>query len=102
MTVRMYSIQFMNVKLNKIEVLNKLKGGVFVGIDIKLYSNFDLWKMAEQQKVVSGDVFEDQEGNQIIYTGTSFQVYFTDADTDKQYVGLCVKDRWKFQGNESD
>jgi len=26
MTVRMYSIQFMNVKLNKIEVLNKLKG----------------------------------------------------------------------------
>ncbi|AVI45402.1 hypothetical protein BL14DL4_00134 [Bacillus licheniformis] len=31
-----------------------------MGIDIKLYSNFDLWKMAEQQKVVSGDVFEDQ------------------------------------------
>ncbi|AVI45403.1 hypothetical protein BL14DL4_00135 [Bacillus licheniformis] len=40
--------------------------------------------------------------NQVVYTGTSFQVYFTDADTDKQYVGLCVGDRWKFQGNESD
>lgn len=61
-------------------------------------NNIELWKLAEEGFLHKGDIFNDQEDNYIIFTGTSFQSYYEeDEDT---YIGLCVGDRWGFVRNE--
>lgn len=62
--------------------------------------NSELWLLAEENKINKGDVFIDEEGNEIIFTGTSFQVYFTEKDQRYQFVGLCLNDKWRFLKND--
>lgn len=62
------------------------------------YTNSQLWAMAEQNKIGKRSVFEDSEGNQIIFTGKSFQLYYSDHDETKEYIGMCVGDTWEFIG----
>lgn len=62
----------------------------------KEFTNFELWKLAECEEIKINSVFEDQEGNQIIYTGVAFQVYYTEANETDYYVGLCKGDKWRF------
>lgn len=61
-------------------------------------SNIELWSKAESGDLTVGSIFEDQEGNQIIFTGKSFQIYYTELEN--RYVGLCVGDIWDFVGLE--
>lgn len=62
--------------------------------------NSELWKLTEDGKVKKGDVFSDKEGNEIIFTGKSFQVYFTEQDDRYYYVGMCLEDEWTFSHND--
>lgn len=63
--------------------------------------NSALWKLAEEGKVLNGDVFIDQLGNEIIYNGSSFKCHFTLKDGNYlEEVGLNVVDIWKFSHNE--
>lgn len=55
----------------------------------------ELWKQAEKGELEHGTIFEDEDGNQIIFTGHSFQVYYTENNTEERYVGLSVGDRWR-------
>ncbi len=54
-------------------------------------TNIQLWQLAENGTLQKGTIIEDQSGNQMIFTGKSFQVYYTDSD---KYVGFCVGDQW--------
>jgi hypothetical protein len=63
-------------------------------------TNSELWKLAENKKINKGDVFIDKEGNEIIFTGRAFQVYFTEKDDRYEYVGMCLEDDWKFSHND--
>lgn len=40
-------------------------------------TNAELWLSAERGEIIRYSVFEDMKGNQIIFTGHSFQVYFS-------------------------
>jgi hypothetical protein len=62
------------------------------------FSNWELWQMAEDGVIERNEVFEDREGNQIIFTGKSFQTYYTDASKEEKYVGMCLGDSWKSVG----
>lgn len=62
----------------------------------EVYTNMQLWKLAEDGEIELNSVFEDSEGNQIIFTGKSFQVYY--SNTENKYVGMCVGDIWEFTG----
>ena len=66
------------------------------------YTNSQLWGMAEQNNIEKGSIFEDREGNQIIFTGKSFQLYYSDSDETEVYIGMCVGDTWEFIGIEED
>lgn len=67
------------------------------------YTNTELWKLAEANKVFAGDLFEDQDGNIIIFTGKSFQSYNEDTSllTERKYIGMCVGDIWWYAGEDS-
>lgn len=68
----------------------------------KKYSTFELWQGIEDGIVKDGDVFQDQEGNQFIFTGHSLQVYYTEKNEIKLYVGMCKGDLYLFLGNENE
>ncbi|WZK93423.1 hypothetical protein [Bacillus phage BvP] len=55
--------------------------------------------MAELNMIDPESIFEDQEGNQMVFTGKSFQVYSTEVDETEQYVGLCLGDEWAYVGS---
>ncbi|AYJ76026.1 hypothetical protein BSP14_151 [Bacillus phage BSP14] len=55
--------------------------------------------MAELNMIDPESIFEDQEGNQMVFTGKSFQVYSTGVDETEQYVGLCLGDEWTYVGS---
>jgi len=59
-----------------------------------LFNNSELWDIMEKDFLPKGTIIEDQDGNQLIFTGKSFQIYYTDINTDEQYVGLCKGDKW--------
>ncbi|QST02872.1 hypothetical protein IMZ31_20190 (plasmid) [Pontibacillus sp. ALD_SL1] len=65
-----------------------------------MISNSELWKLAEVNRINRGDVFIDQDGNEMIFTGKAFQVYFTEKDERYDYVGMCIGDEWKFSHND--
>lgn len=58
-------------------------------------SNSEMWMLVEQDKVVQWSVFKDDEGNNIIWTGKSFQAY---DEIENKYVGMCLGDTWEFVG----
>jgi len=58
------------------------------------YNNSELWRMVDRNLIPKGAIIEDQEGNQLIFTGKSFQLYYTDNNLDKEYVGFCKGDKW--------
>lgn len=62
------------------------------------YSCTELWYLAEKGHILSTSVFEDQEGNQIVFTGVSFQLYYSDTDKNRKYIGMCVGDQWEYIG----
>lgn len=62
--------------------------------------NSKLWKLAQKGKINTGDVYTDQEGNQLMYTGNSFQLYYTKIDITKRYVGMCLNDTWTYSHND--
>lgn len=67
------------------------------------YKNSDLWLMAEKGELLKGTVVEDQDGNQMIYNGISFQTYYTEEDLEQYYIGFCLGDEWRIVGiDESD
>jgi len=51
--------------------------------------------MVEINRIPKGAVIEDQDGNQLIFTGKSFQIYYTEINTDEKYVGFCKGDIWE-------
>lgn len=63
------------------------------------HSSAALWVMAELNMIDPESIFEDQEGNQMVFTGKSFQVYSTEVDETEQYVGLCLGDEWTYVGS---
>lgn len=63
-------------------------------------TNAELWKAAENGEFSKGQVFKDQDGNEIIFTGNAFQVYYTEENEEEKYVGLCVGDNWKYTGKK--
>lgn len=64
------------------------------------FSNMQLWQLAEIGDIPINGVFEDKEGNQILWTGKSFQVHYSSA-SDK-YVGMCLGDTWEYIGKKED
>jgi len=64
-------------------------------------SSLDLWRGVESDLWEKNDFFEDQDGNQIIWTGESFQVTYS-TESNSKYVGLCKDDQWKYVGNFED
>ena len=60
-----------------------------------MHSNCEIWKMAECGEITEGEVIEDQEGNQLVFTGKSFQPI---EDSEDRYVGMCVGDVWRRVG----
>lgn len=62
--------------------------------------NSALWKLAEEGSVSKGDIFIDEEGNELIYTGKAFQVYFSEKDSRYEYIGMCLNDNWTFLRND--
>lgn len=62
--------------------------------------NSELWKLAEDESLNKGDIFKDDEGNEIIFTGKAFQVYYTEKDERYEFVGMCLNDNWKFSHND--
>lgn len=62
--------------------------------------NSELWKLAEEGQVNKGDIYSDSEGNELIFTGKAFQVYFTEKDDRYEYVGMCLHDSWSFLRND--
>lgn len=70
--------------------------------DCGKYTNSELWQMVEENKVEKWSVFEDTEGNQIIFTGKSFQLYYSEIDESKKYIGMCLGDLWEFIGVEEE
>jgi len=64
-------------------------------------SSLDLWIGVESGIWEKNDFFEDQDGNQIIWTGESFQVTYS-TESNSKYVGLCRYDKWKYVGNFED
>jgi len=58
------------------------------------FNNSELWNMVEENNLPKGIIIEDQNGSQLIFTGKSFQIYYTDINTDEKYVGLCKGDKW--------
>ncbi len=59
-----------------------------------LFTNHELWYMAEKDKLHRGTIIEDREGNQMIFTGLSFQTYYSNQSENK-YVGFVVGDEWE-------
>jgi len=68
----------------------------------RFFNNIELWERAKLGYIKNNDIFEDQEGNQIIYTGISFQVWYTSLVESEIYIGLCKNDLWEYIGNEED
>jgi len=64
----------------------------------KYYTNIGLWELAEQGEIEKGDVFKDREGNQIYFTGKSFQEHYS-VSNENVYVGMCLNDEWIYVGN---
>jgi hypothetical protein len=60
-------------------------------------SNSELWVLAEQGNIEQWSCYQDQEGNEIIWTGKSFQ---SNTDIDDKYIGMCLGDKWTFVGIE--
>lgn len=58
-------------------------------------SNIELWMLAEQGKIKQWSIFRDEEGNEIIWTGKSFQAY---TENDDKYIGMCLGDKWYYVG----
>lgn len=56
-------------------------------------SNIELWTLAEQGKIAQWSVFKDNDGNEIIWTGKSFQAY---TELDEKFTGMCLGDEWEF------
>lgn len=56
------------------------------------YSNVEIWTLVENGELEKGTIIQDRESNQMIFTGNSFQVYFTDKN--EKYVGFCKGDLW--------
>jgi len=44
---------------------------------MKTYNNSELWNMVEENNLPKGTIIEDQDGSQLIFTGISFQIYYT-------------------------
>ena len=65
----------------------------------EVYSNAELWVIAEWGGFEAETVFEDREGNRIVFTGKSFQPI---EDSEDRYVGMCVGDIWKIIGTFDD
>lgn len=63
--------------------------------------NAELWKQAENGEIEQWSIFKDQCGNEIIWTGRSFQAYTDEAEPDV-YVGMCLGDKWEFVGVEEE
>jgi hypothetical protein len=61
----------------------------------KEYSNSELWNMVERDILPKGAIIQDHEGNQMIFTGVSFQIYFTEKDITKTYIGFCKGENWR-------
>ena len=59
------------------------------------FNNSELWNMVEENNLSKGTIIEDQDGNKLIFTGISFQIYYTYADLDEKYVGFCKGDIWR-------
>jgi hypothetical protein len=61
--------------------------------------NSELWALAEEGKINKGDIYVDQDENEIIFTGRSFQTFFTNKYDEYELVGMCIGDTWKFSHN---
>ena len=84
----MIVVEFDNPKYSEFHYPNEV---LFIDKD---YNNSELWRMVDRNIIPKGAIIEDQEGNQLIFTGKSFQLYYTDIDLDKKYVGFCKGDKW--------
>lgn len=63
------------------------------------FTNIQLWELAELGKIPKNGLFEDEEGNQMIWTGKSFQgIYREENIEQEQYVGMCLDDTWEYIG----
>ena len=93
----MFNIKFNDTKTSDFHYPNQV---IFFN---KKYNNYELWNMVEINRIPKGAVIEDQDGNQLIFTGKSFQIYYTNADLDEKYVGFCKGDIWRIVDiNESE
>lgn len=63
-------------------------------------SNSELWALVESGGIKAGDIYTDQENTKLIFTGKSFQVYYTEKDERYEYVGFCVGDVWMYSHND--
>jgi len=61
----------------------------------KEYNNSNLYSMVDRNMLPKNTIIEDKEGNQLIFTGKSFQVYYTEINLDEKYVGFCKGDIWR-------
>ena len=69
------------------------------GDEAQLLSNVEMWTTAVNGSFLDESVFEDQEGNRIVWTGCSFQGIYTETDEENEkYIGMTKGDLWKFIG----
>jgi hypothetical protein len=60
-----------------------------------------LWVLAENGKVKKGDIFVSSDGNEFIFTGKSFKLYFTEEDVRYAFAGMNIDETWTFSRNDA-
>lgn len=65
-----------------------------ISLDEK-YRNDDLWRMVESDILPKGTIIEDQDKNQMIFTGKAFQIYYSKLDDNEKFIGFCKGDLWE-------
>ncbi|MGG1650469.1 hypothetical protein ABHN03_16900 [Paenibacillus sp. NRS-1775] len=63
-----------------------------LNMDIE-YTNAELWEIVDNSSFPIGMIIVDQEGNEFIYCGKSFQLY--SEHDDNKFRGFCKGDKWK-------
>ena len=55
----------------------------------------EIMRMAECGFIEKGRIVRDQDGNDFIFTGKTFQLYNTEAFNVDKYFGLAINDDWE-------
>jgi hypothetical protein len=76
------------------EVYKYFANHKLISLDEK-YRNDDLWRMVESDILPKGTIIEDQDKNQMIFTGKAFQIYYSKLDDNEKFIGFCKGDLWE-------